>query len=184
MPVTVTPEHFVVVDFDAGAIAAVAAEMADRLGLGDRSIAIAVDETTLLNRVIVTAGDQIEIRAESGAFEDPKRPRSQSVAVTRFTVARALLVARDRLSGGFGEAPADAELTIAQRAAWQSYLAGRLSRLGVPVHEQRWRYDFRNRHGFSDLVDAAFRQVWEADDLDWPRLADISDRALGARGPD
>ena len=51
---------------------------------------------------------------------------------------------------------------------------GRLGRLGHPVQRQRRLYQFRNRHGFTDAADAAFEQLWEADDLTWARhLADL-----------
>jgi hypothetical protein len=114
--------------------------------------------------------DSITIHAESGAFEDSKRPREQSEVATTASIGRALLRARDRLTGGFGEAPADDELDLRQVAAWETYTVGRLARLGVPVNEQRWRYNFRNRHGFHDVADAAFDRIWAADGLTWGEL--------------
>ena len=44
-------------------------------------------------------------------------------------------------------------------------LRGRLERLGVETNQQRWRYNYRNRFGFHDGVDAAFDALWAADDL-------------------
>jgi hypothetical protein len=84
------------------------------------------------------------------------------------------LRARDRLRGGFGEAPADDDLSLRQVAAWETYSVGRLARLGVQVNEQRWRYNFRNRHGFSDVSDAAFDHIWASDGLSWGELEAIS----------
>jgi hypothetical protein len=78
------------------------------------------------------------------------------------------------LHGGFGEAPADDELSLAQMAAWESYCVGRLVRLGIEVNEQRWRYNFRNRHGFTDASDAAFDQIWSSDGLTWGELDELS----------
>ncbi len=84
-----------------------------------------------------------------------------------------LLRVRDRLSGGFGEAPPDDELTLAQVAAWETYSVGRLERLGIAVNQQRWRYNFRNRHGFTDAGDEAFNRLWSSDDLTWSELETI-----------
>ena len=183
MPVTVTPQQFVVVDFDADLIAAIATELAERLGLEDQAITVIVNEATLLNRVTVSLDKGIEVAAESGAFEDPKRPRRQSPRQTQIALGHALLLARDRLWGGFADAPGEPDLTLAQRAAWQAYQAGRLSRLGVGVNQQRSRYDFRNRHGFTDLADAAFEQLWAADDLDWSAVMAVSGALLASRAP-
>jgi hypothetical protein len=44
---------------------------------------------------------------------------------------------------------------------------GRLARLGYPAQRQRRLYHFRNRHGFSDVADAAFDRLWTGDGLTW-----------------
>jgi hypothetical protein len=174
MATTVTPDRFLLVDFDADLIGREADEIAALLGI-DRPIVVNVDESTFLARVGVTVDQRtIRIDAESGAFEDTKRPRQQSADITRLTLAKALLRARDRLDGSFAEAPPDDELTMAERAAWSAFVAARLARLGLPVVEQRSRYDFRNRHGFTDAADAAFERLWSYDDLDWPALRALS----------
>lgn len=179
--VTVVPDHFVLVDFDANLIARVGAELAERLQLGDVPVVVTVDEQTLLARVDVRVGEGIEIEAGSGAFEDSKRPRQQSEEATRFTLARALLRGRDRVRGGFAGAPADPDLDNAERTAWNCYLAGRVGRLGLAVHQSRWRYDFRNRHGFTDAADGAFDRIWAADDLDYNALVALSRSAEASR---
>ena len=74
----------------------------------------------------------------------------------------------------FGEAPADDELSLAQTAAWETYCVGRLGRLGISVNQQRWRYNFRNRHGFTDSGDGAFDRLWASDGLTWGELDEIS----------
>ena len=84
------------------------------------------------------------------------------------------------MSGRFESAPADADLDLAQVAAWDTYAVGRLARLGYPVHQPRWIYNFRNRHGFTDEADDAFAQIWAADDLSWEDLCALSDRAAAA----
>jgi hypothetical protein len=174
MSVSVTPQAFSYVAFDAGMIERVADELLSSLGLADHDVHIEVDETTPLSRLRVEIGDTIAIRAESGAFEDTKRPRQQSETTTTTSLGRVLLRVRDRLTGGFGEAPPDKELTLAQMAAWEAYCLGRLERLGVPVNQQRWRYNYRNRHGFTDQVDAAFDRLWASDGLTWGELQAIS----------
>ncbi|MBI4885437.1 MAG: hypothetical protein HY826_15430 [Actinobacteria bacterium] len=177
MTVTVEPEVFRFVEFDNAMIAEVGNKLAAQLGI-DRPIVVRVDETTPLGRVRATIGDTIEVTVESGAFEDSKRPRRQSEVATTINLGRILLRVRDRLHGGFGEAPLDDDIALAQMAAWETYCAGRLSRLGLRINRQRWLYNFRNRHGFSDKADAAFDAVWAADSLTWVQLEAISDAAV------
>lgn len=173
MSVTVTPQAFNFVAYDAAMIQRVAEELLASLGLDDRDLFVEVDETTPLSRTRVEIGDAISIRAESGAFEDTKRPRQQSEIATATSLGRVLLRVKDRLVGGFGEAPSDDDLTLAQVAAWETYCVGRLERLGIEVNQQRWRYNFRNRHGFTDEADRAFNRVWASDGLTWGELEAI-----------
>jgi hypothetical protein len=174
MSVTVTPQTFNFVAYDAALIQRVAEELLESLGLADRDLNIEVDETTPLARTRVEVGDAISIRAESGAFEDTRRPRQQSEVATATSLGRVLLRVRDRLNGGFGDAPPDEDLTLAQVAAWETYSVGRLERLGIEVNQQRWRYNFRNRHGFTDEADEAFNRLWAGDGLTWDELEAIS----------
>ena len=174
MSVTVTPQTFNFVAYDAALIQRVAEELLESLGLADRELNIEVDETTPLARTRVEVGDAISIRAESGAFEDTKRPRQQSENATATALGRVLLRVKDRLVGGFGEAPPDEDLSLAQVAAWDTYCVGRLNRLGIATNEQRWRYNFRNRHGFTDAADEAFDKLWLSDNLSWGELEAIS----------
>lgn len=177
MTVTVAPETFRFVKFDAAVVTRVAEGLAASLDM-QQPLHIEIDETTPLGRVSATFGrgsdDMISIKVESGAFEDSKRPREQSEVATAVNLGRILLRVRDRLHGGFGEAPADEDLALRQMAAWETYCAGRLSRLGLKVNQQRWVYNFRNRHGFTDAADAAFEQIWAADGLTWGELEAIS----------
>jgi hypothetical protein len=174
MSVTVTPQTFNFVAYDAALIQRVAEELLQSLGLADRDLNIEVDETTPLARTRVEVGDAISIRAESGAFEDTRRPRQQSEVATATSLGRVLLRVRDRLNDGFGDAPPDEDLTLAQVAAWETYSVGRLERLGIDVNQQRWRYNFRNRHGFTDAADQAFNRLWAGDALTWDELEAIS----------
>jgi len=178
MPVTVSPETFTYVIFDAEVIKHVAEELAGALGLAERVITIAIDETTPLARATITIGDELLVNADSGAFEDTRKPRHHSETAIQTSLGRVLLRARDRIAGGFGEAPPDADLSLPQTAAWETYCIGRLERVGVPVNRQRWLYNFRNRHGFTDAGDASFDELWHSDGLTWGELCAISERAL------
>jgi len=174
MSVTVAPHDFRFVKFDAQVVQRVGDELLATLGI-DRPLHVEIDETTPLGRVRATVNpDGIVVNVESGAFEDSKRPREQSETATAVSLGRILLRTRDRLQDGFGEAPADDELSLRQMAAWETYSAGRLTRLGLTVNQQRWRYNFRNRHGFTDVADAAFERIWAADGLSWTELEAIS----------
>jgi hypothetical protein len=179
MTVSVTPTTFSFVDFDADLIRRIGDGLVEVLGL-DRPVHVEVDETTPLGRVRTEIGDTITVHVESGAFEDSRKPREQSDVATTANLGRALLRARDRISGGFGEAPADDDLNLRQIAAWETYCVGRLSRMGVPVNQQRWKYNFRNRHGFTDVADTAFERIWASDGLTWGELETISTEGTGS----
>lgn len=179
MAVTVTPETFAFVNFSAARIAELAAEVLAALGLSD-DLHVEVDERTPAARLTVTDGSPIVVHADSGAFEDTRQPRAMSDVATTLALGRVLLRLRDRREGGFAEAPPDTELSLVELAAWDSYVLGRLARLGVPVHEPRWRYNFRNRHGFSDAADAAFDRLFSSDGLTWGAVSAISESARAA----
>lgn len=179
MSVTVEPQQFKFVEFDASVIQRVADSLVAALGI-DRPVHVAVDETTPLGRVRAEVGDSITVHVQSGAFEDSRKPRHQSETATAATLGRVLLHVNDRLHGGFGEAPADDELTLRQSAAWDTYVVGRLARIGLPVNQQRWLYNFRNRHGFTDVADDAFDRIWDAEALTWGELESISSGCVTA----
>ncbi|MEI8239752.1 MAG: hypothetical protein WCI22_10045 [Actinomycetota bacterium] len=180
MTVTTSPDTFQFVSFDADVIDRIATQLVAALDI-DRPVHVDVDETTPLAKVRVDIADRIVVRVDSGAFEDSRRPRHQSEVATTVTLGRALLRARDRLQGGFGEAPADADLSLRQVAAWETYCVGRLARLDVPVNQQRWLYNFRNRHGFTDHADTAFHAIWASDGLTWGELEALSETAVAPR---
>jgi hypothetical protein len=180
--VTVTPEEWKFVFFDGAAITAVAEKLLGEIGL-DKDVRIDVDETTPLGRAKVTSVDPIVLSVESGAFEDAKRPRHLSERATADVVGKWLLRVRDRLDPSFGDPPPDAELSMAQSTAWDTYCIGRLAKLGYPVQRQRRLYHFRNRHGFSDLADTAFEELWNADSMTWSDIQRICDRTEPTRTP-
>jgi hypothetical protein len=166
--IIVTPDEFHLVFFDAGRITELAGAVADRIGLpSDLEVRVEVDERIPLGRVKVTSLDPVTISVEGGAFEDPKQLRHLSERSTTDVLGRTLLKIKDRLDPGFGEAPADDKLSLPQSVAWTVYSEGRCERLGLPTQKQRWRYHFRNRHGFSDVADAAFDRLWAGEALTW-----------------
>jgi hypothetical protein len=170
--VTVTPQTFNLVFFEAPEIERIAGQVADKVGLpADTEIQINVDERIPLGRIKTTSLKPIVLEVEGGAFEDAKRPRRLSEEATSEILARVLFRVSDRLGGGFEDAPPDDELTLQQQTAWIAYSAGRAERLGIPVKKPRWLYHFRNRHGFSDTSDQVFERLWSAQNLSWPDLA-------------
>ena len=175
--VTVSPEEFIFVKYDAAEIAAVVAELAERMGIAN-PISVVVDETTPLAKVYeeidaASSDATITLHAQSGALEDRQHPMSFSATGDREALGRILLRARDRMRADFADAPADLDLSLTENAAWDTYCAGRLARMGVEVNQQRWRYNHRNRCGFNDRVDAEFDRLWSADDLGWSDITAV-----------
>jgi len=186
MPVTVTPETFTMVSFDAAQIAALTEELLAKVGIdADADVRVEVNEHSPLGWAVVGALDPVTLRIESGALEDPKRPRQLSVPGAQNIIGRLLLEASDRLDPAFGAPALDEKLDPAPANAWETYCAGRLDSLGYRHFNQHQRriYHFRNRHGFTDASDAAFETLWAADGLTWDDLRGLSDQALAASTP-
>jgi hypothetical protein len=177
MTVTVTPEKFTMVSYDAAQIASIVQKLLDQIGIGDLDVLIKVDETSPLGRTHVVSQDPVVVETESGAIEDPKRPRQLSEPGAADVFGRALLRVADRRTPGFADAPPDADLTLPQSVAWAVYSNGRLERLGYAAQRQRWLYHFRNRHGFTDVSDAAFEKLWNGTSLTWNEIVSLSDGA-------
>lgn len=166
------------VDFDADRIAALTDELAAAIGLGDDvDIHIEVDESVVFGHTELVSADPVHIRTESGALENPKKLRSFSEEAATDVLGRHLLRVRDRRSADFGDPPSDEELSLAHRVAWEIHTVGRLVRAGYPSQRQRWLYQFRNRHGFTDAADEAFEVLWSRDDLTWEAITELSDEA-------
>jgi hypothetical protein len=170
---TVSPETFTMVLFDADEIRSVGEELIDRIGLpDDLDIRLEIDEPVPLGRMYLTVdGRSVLCKVEGGAFEDPKRPRRLSPGNVQNGFGRLLLRVRDMLDPAFGTPPADGEMTLAERVAWDTYSEGRLDRLGYSQRQPRRRYHFRMRHGFTDVADRVFERLWAADSLTWSDIA-------------
>jgi hypothetical protein len=176
--ITVVPETFTLVDYEAAAIAEVTASLSRRIGLpAELAIRIEVDETTPLGRAHVVEADPAVLAVESGAFEHLHRPRQFDAERTADVLGRLLFRLRDRIDPSFGDPPADGDLPLPLSTAWDAYAVGRLSRLGHTVQRPRRLYQFRVRHGFSDHVDAVFANLWEGQDLDWSAIEELSEQA-------
>ncbi len=182
MAVTVTPETFTMVLFDQPTIVAEIERVAGLLGVpADEAITVGVDEAVPVGRAWLTSLDPIGIEVEGGAFEDPRHPRQLSTVAVADVVGRLMFQALDRRDPAFGPVPADDELSLAHRVAWDTYALGRLSRLGFDSQRQRRIYGFRNRHGFTDVADEAFAQLWDGSGLTWADLTRLSDDAAAVR---
>ncbi|HKN89439.1 MAG TPA: hypothetical protein VJ622_04090 [Acidimicrobiia bacterium] len=176
MIVTVEPPGFSLVNFDAGRIAALAAEVGALVGVPDDvAVEIDVDEKSPFGKASgVVAGRSVTLSIEGGAFEDPQRLRQFSEDGARLVLGRLLYRVVDRLDPAFGGPPADADLTKAEHAAWDAYSLGRYARrAGVDGGRARRRYAFRIRHGFSDASDRAFDQLWGGSGLTWADIKRI-----------
>ena len=183
MTVTVTPETFSLVSYDSGEIASIVSDLMAAIGLpNDLDVRIEVDESTPLGRALIASADPLVITVESGALEDPKRPRNLSRTGSADVLGRLLFRVRDRRDPEFGDPPADGDLTLPQSVAWDAYCIGRLVRLGFKHYDNRQRrlYHFRNRHGFSDAADEAFDKLWTANNMTWSDITALSDGAVGA----
>ena len=181
MTVSVTPETFTLVSYDAAEIASIIDDLIAAIGLpSGLDVRLEVDESTPLGRATVASTDPLVITVESGALEDPKRPRNLSRTGSADVLGRLMFRVRDRLDPAFGAPPDDDKLTLPQSVAWDAYCVGRLVRLGFTHYDNRQRrlYHFRNRHGFSDTADDAFERLWTADGLTWSDITSLSDGAV------
>ena len=97
-------------------------------------VEIEVDETSPLGRAhVVVARPGGDRGRERRARRPEAAPAALATAGTADVLGRALLRVRDRRTPGFGDAPADDDLTLPQSVAWDVYSIGRLERLGYHV---------------------------------------------------
>ena len=176
--VTVTPDPFTLIEYDAAEIARITEDAAALIGFPpDVEILVEVDEV-LFAPLSGTMSDVVDGRAllwvSGGNFEDTRRPRHFEASQARADITHMLLRAQDRLSDDFADAPPDRELARGERIAWDMYAIGRCERLGIPVRRQRELYDFRLQHGFTDVADAAFERCWNAPSMTYAGIREIS----------
>ncbi len=183
--VSIVPEQFTLVEFDAERVKAIAAEVAKSVAFpSDVDIHIEVDEV-LPAPLNSSQADYLEGRADlwftGGAFEDTHKGRNIDEVLTRCGLGASLLRVKDRISGGFEDAPNDSEISERQRALWDAYADGRLTRIeGFVIREPRRRYVYRLECGFNDVADAAYDQLWASDATTWADLLEIEARLIEA----
>jgi hypothetical protein len=182
--VSVSPETFSMVDFDAADIRSIVERLADEIGFAaDQTIDVQVDETVPLGGVRIASTEPVVLEIQGGAFEDPKRLRQFLGDGASRVVGRLLFQTKDLLDPAFGTPPPRDELELPERVAWDTYAIGRVAGLGYDAQRQRWLYAFRTRHGFSDGVDRAFDELWTGDGLTWADVQRISADALASANP-
>lgn len=183
--VTLVPAEFTLVKFDADEVRAlIDATLTEVAFPADVDVTVEVDEV-LPHPLTASSVDVVDHEAKlwftGGCFESPQRQTGLSVDNTRVELGSALLRAKDRLVGGFEDAPVDDELDDRQRTIWEAYAEGRLVKLGFPVREQRRRYTFRLYGGFNDVADAAFDELWSSDaTLTWDELVALAEHLAAA----
>ena len=165
--VRITPETFELVEYDAGVIAGLTEELAARVGIPDDApIEVDVDEELplpLTGSTADVADGKVQLWFSGADFENTHNRAEFDESLARAEIALALFRAGDRLAPGFADAPADEELSDAQRHAWESWADGRAVRLGEHARKVRRQYHFRLYNGFTDRADAAFERLWNAE---------------------
>jgi hypothetical protein len=175
--VKVIPERFTLIDYDAAEIAAMVEDVVALVGFPpNMNIELTVDEelfAPLTGHMSDLVDGQARLWISGANFEDKKAPQHFAPQQARDDLVVMMLRANDRLSEAFAAAPADAEITRAERAAWDVYANGRAQRLSVNVREQALRYEYRLQHGFTDVADAAFDRLFAAESMTWDGIREI-----------
>jgi hypothetical protein len=175
--ITVTPDPFTLIAYDANEIVSIIEDVAAVVGLPSSvDIDLVVDEelfAPLTGHTTDLVDGRIKLWISGGNLEDSKRPRHFSPDQARRDFGYMLLRAKDRLSEDFAGAASDGQMTRGERSAWDVYSVGRASRLGLPSRRQAQLYEYRLQHGFTDVADAAFERLWEADQMTWDGIREI-----------
>jgi hypothetical protein len=175
--ITVVPDPFTLVPYDAAEITALVEEAAALAEIPPGvDIRLTVDEelfAPLTGHMSDVVDGRIEAWISGGNFEDNKRPCHFSADQARIDLAVVMLRAKDRLSDEFAAAPRDSELSRGERVAWDTYASGRALRLGLRVRRPRELYDFRLQHGFTDVADAAFERCWSSEHISWEAIREM-----------
>jgi hypothetical protein len=173
----VRPDPFTLIAYDAGEIAAIVDDAAALVGVDPAvPIEVEVDEelfAPLVGHTSDCVDGTVRLWISGGNLEDNRLPRTFSAAQACRDFTLAMLRAKDRLSAGFAEAPPERELSRGERAAWDVYTAGRAARLGIAVRRQAQLYDYRMQHGFTDIADAAFERLWNAESVTWDGIRQV-----------
>ena len=175
--VTVTPDPFTLVPFDAAVIAGLVEDVAAAVEFPlDVDIVLEVDEELfppLTGHMSDVVDGKAVLWVSAANLENTQVRRTFAPEPARSDFAVMLLRAKDRLSEDFAGAPPDRELGRGERAAWDIYAIGRAERLGLKVRRQRELYGFRLQHGFTDVADAAFERCWDAPSMNYAGILEI-----------
>jgi len=176
--VTVTPDPFTLIPFDAATIAALVEDVAALVEFPPGvDITVEVDEELfppLTGHMADFADGKAALWVSAANLEDTRSPRTFAPEQARTDFAVMLLRAKDRMSDDFADAPPDRELARGERIAWDIYAIGRAQRLGMAIRRQRELYDFRLQHGFTDVADAAFERCWNSPTMTYAGIREIS----------
>ena len=177
--ITVRPDAFVKVHYDAADLAAWAQASLERVPTiaDDLVVEVNIDEMAATSRLAVVSLDPLVLHVDGGAVEDYREPRFAGELEANIAFTRLFVEVGDRLRAEFGAPDVDAEVTPAHKMAWDVNLYGRVARLGLRLHQPRFQYNFRNRHGFTDIADRMFEQLWSVDAPTWSRITELSDQA-------
>ena len=176
--VTVTPDPFTLIPFDAPTIASLVEDLAALVEFPPGvEITVEVDEELfppLTGHMADFVDGKAALWVSAANLEDTRSPRTFAPEQARTDFAVMLLRAKDRMSDDFADAPPERELARGERIAWDVYAIGRTERLGMAVRRQRELYDFRLQHGFTDVADAAFERCWNAPTMTYAGIREIS----------
>lgn len=184
--ISLTPEAFTLVKFDAAELLEIAQAAAETIGVpAGTKIDIEVDEALphpLIASAVEVGDGTMSLWFSGGSFEDSKRQAVLTPEGSLMELSSAFLRGRDRLDGGFEDAPPDGEISERQRVIWDTYTEGRLYRRGgYLINEPRRRYTYRLRCGFNDVADAEYERLWDGSAaLSWAQLVDIESRLAAA----
>jgi hypothetical protein len=167
-------------------------EAADLAGMFDEALALVpglpaglevelrVDEDRSTSTARVAGRDPWVLALDGGAVEDTQRPRTVGRDQAMVVFCRLLFEVVDRGDPAFGAPTLDEALDPALRVAWDTYCVARTARLGIRVHQPKYRYNLRNRLGFTDPADACFDRLWSATGLSWGDIeAAVADAMAG-----
>ena len=177
MTVTVKPDPFTLIAYDANEIVAIIEDVAALVELPSNvDVDLVVDEelfAPLTGHTTDVIDGRVKLWISGGNLEDSRRPRHFAPHQARRDFTYMLLRARDRLDEDFEGATDDGQITRGERSAWDVYAVGRASRLGTAARRQAQLYEFRLQHGFTDVADAAFERLWGSERMTWAGIQEI-----------
>ena len=126
--ITVTPDTFTKVEFDADAIRSIAEAVSQRLGAiaDDLDVELVIDEDQPTTRMSIASLDPLVFHLDSGALEDTREPRTLGTEMASVSIASLFIEYLDRIDPSFGAPPLGQPEDFAERIAWSAYTHGRV----------------------------------------------------------